>query len=102
MALSTHEAHQDEVRTLIEEVLRIGVGLADLIGGLVDELSEDAFPGEDHALVLLDMITGTIRPVADEAGERTVREATALLGAIGERVFSDLRAAAELAGDGQP
>lgn len=100
MALSTDEIDQDEVRTLVHELLRVGAGLADLIGSLLDELPEDAFPGEDHALVLLDMITGTVRPVAGAAGERTVREATALLGAIGERVFADLQAAAELASGG--
>ena len=62
-----------------------------------EDLPEDAFPGEEPGEVLLEMVTGSIRPAADAAGERAVREATALLGAIGERVVDDLRAAASRA-----
>lgn len=101
MRLSTNDpAYPDDTRALVLEVLRIGTGLADLVGGLLDDLPGHAFPGEDNAEVLIDMITGTVRPVADAAGESTVRETVALLGAMGERVFSDLRSAAELAGEG--
>jgi hypothetical protein len=49
--------------------------------------------------VLLEMLTGTIRPAADAAGTQTVKQATALLGAGGDRVLSDLRAAAARAAD---
>jgi hypothetical protein len=51
--------------------------------------------------VLIEMLTRTIRPTAEAAGTRTVRETTALLGAIGKRVFSDLEAAADRARAGR-
>lgn len=53
--------------------------------------------GEQPAEVLVEMLTGTLRPVADAAGEHAVREATALLAAAHDRAMADLRAAAELA-----
>ena len=79
---------------LLEEAVRLGLLLTDVLGGLLEDLPDDAFPGEEPGEVLLEMVTGSIRPAADAAGERAVREATALLGAIGERVVDDLRAAA--------
>jgi hypothetical protein len=90
-------AHQDHVRVFVEEILRIGIMLTDVLGGILDDLPDDAFPGENNAEVLLEMVVGTIRPAADAAGARTVTQATALLGAVGDRVLRDLRAAAELA-----
>ena len=84
----------EEIRVLLEEAVRLGLLISDVLGGLLDELPEDAFPGEEPGEVLLEMVTGSIRPAAEAAGERAVREATALLGAIGERVVEDLRAAA--------
>jgi hypothetical protein len=84
----------DQVRAFVEEALRVGVVWMDLVTRLVDELPDGAFPGEDHAEVLLEMLTGTIRPTADAAGAETLRQATALLGAVSDRVLTDLRTAA--------
>jgi hypothetical protein len=88
----------EDVRALVEEVLRVGFALTDVLSRLLDDLPEHAFPGEDPGEVLIEMVTGTLRPVADSAGARTVREATALTGAILDRVLADLRIAAERAG----
>jgi hypothetical protein len=66
----------------------------DLVTGFVDDFPDDAFPGEEPAEVLIEMLAGTIRPAADAAGAETLRQATALLGAAGDRVLADLRAAA--------
>lgn len=92
-----HADDRDEIREFVETVLRTGFMLTDLLGNLVDALPEDAFPGESPAGVLVEMLTGSIRPVADAAGPHAVRDATALLGAMGDRTLMDLRAAAELA-----
>jgi hypothetical protein len=65
--------------------------------GLLDDIPTNAFPGEEPAEVLMEMLTGTIRPVAEAAGPGALREATSLLGAVGDRTLSDLRAALDRA-----
>ena len=90
----------DDVRALTEQALRTGLLLSRLVGDLLDELPEDAFPGEDEVEVLFEMLVGTIMPVAEAAGREQVRGATALLGAMSDRVLADLRAAMELADEG--
>jgi hypothetical protein len=87
----------DECRFFVEEVLRTGLMLADVLGALLEDLPDDAFPGEDPAEVLLEMLAGTFRPAAKAAGARAVREAAGLLGALGDRALADLRAAADAA-----
>jgi hypothetical protein len=89
----------DDVRTFVEEVLRTGLMLTDLLAGLIESLPEDAFPGEDGGEVLLEMLVGTLTPVAEAAGARTVRQTTALLGAVCDRTIADLRATLERAGE---
>ena len=64
-------------------VLRIGLMLEGVLTNLVEDLPDDAVPGEDNGVVLIEMLTGTIRPAATAAGERIVREATDLLYASG-------------------
>ncbi len=91
--LSTIEAAE----ALVEELLRTGFVLSDLIGTLVEDLPEGVFPGEDNASVLLEMIAGSSLPAIEAAGEDICRAATALIGAIRERTLDDLRAAAAIA-----
>jgi hypothetical protein len=93
--------HHDEVRTFVEEALRVGVMWMDLVSGLIDDLPEGAFPGEESAEVLIEMLAGTIHPAADAAGAETLRQATTLLGAVSDRVLTDLRAAAARARAGE-
>lgn len=88
---------RDETREFVETVVRTGFMLTDLLGSLLAALPDQAFPGESPAEVLVEMLTGSIRPVADAAGPHAVCDATALLGAMGDRTLMDLRAAAELA-----
>jgi hypothetical protein len=87
----------DMTRDLVEEVLRTALALEDVMASLLEELPEGAFPGEDNARVLLEMVVGSVHPAAAAAGPRDCRTATALVGAIRERVLDDLRTAAELA-----
>jgi len=90
----------DAARTLIEEMLRTGFALTDLISSLLEDLPAEAFPGEDNAAVLIEMVAGSCLPAVEAAGEQTCRATTALLGAVRDRVLEDLRLAAELAGGG--
>ncbi len=86
----------DAVRALTEQALRTGVMLSTLVGDLLDELPENAFAGEDQVEVLFEMLVGTVAPVAAAAGIAEVRAATALLGAMSDRVLADLHAALRL------
>jgi len=83
----------DYVSAFVRQTLRTGLMLQRVLSDLLEGLPEDAFPGEDSAAVLIEMLTGTIRPVAEAAGGRTVAETTALLDACGEKVLADLRGA---------
>jgi hypothetical protein len=89
--------HEDHTRALVEELLRTGLLLTDVLSGLLDDIPEDAFPGEEPGLVLIEMLIGSLRPVTDAAGAETVAGAIALLGAISDRFVSDLHAALEAA-----
>ncbi len=83
----------DPVRDFVEQLLSPGLMLGDLLADLLDSLRDDAFPGENQAEVLLEMLTGSVRPVVEAAG--SPQEVTALLGAVGDKALEDLRRAAE-------
>jgi hypothetical protein len=87
----------DTTRELVVEVLRTALALEEVMTSLLDELPESAFPDEDNGQVLLEMVVGSVHPAARAAGERDCRVATALVGAVRERVIADLHTAAELA-----
>lgn len=93
----SEDDQRDPARELIEELLRTGLVLTDLLASLLEEIPEDAFPGEDQGAVLMEMVVGSCSPALDAAGERECRTATALIGAIEDRVLDDLRKAAEIA-----
>jgi hypothetical protein len=93
-------AHDDPARLFLEQILRTGLMLTDLFDTLIEDLPDDTFPGETTAEVLMQMMAGTIRPVALAAGPHALEQATALLGAVGDRTLADLRAAMELTRDG--
>ena len=77
-------------------VLRIGLMLEGLLADLLEDLPDDAFPGENNGVVLVEMLTGTIRPAATAAGEGIVREATDLLYASGDLTIEGLEGALAL------
>lgn len=93
----THIPEVDAVHEFVEELLRTGLALLDLIGSLVEDLPEDAFPGEDNAEVLVEMVVGSCRPALEAAGGSECRSATRLIETVWERVMADLRDAAALA-----
>jgi hypothetical protein len=83
-------------RDLVEEVMLTAIALDDVMGALLDEIPEGAFPGQDNARVLLEMVVGSVHPAARAAGPNDCQIATALVAAIRERVLIDLHTAAEL------
>jgi hypothetical protein len=93
----TSSVETDAAQEFVEELLRTGLALIDLLSSLVEEIPEDAFPGEDSAEVLIEMVAGSCRPALLAAGESRCRAATALMVAVWEKVTADLRAAAALA-----
>jgi hypothetical protein len=98
--MRTHPAvppYHDEVRALVEELLRTGLMFSDVLSGLLDDMPDDAFPDESPAEALIEMLTGSVRPVAEAAGAETVRAALALVGAMADRTVGDLRRALEIA-----
>jgi hypothetical protein len=88
-------------KTLIEELLRTALWLFDVSTALLDDLPEDAFPGEDPAVVMVEMLAGSCRPAMEAAGKAGCRAALDLAGAIRENIRDDLRTAAGLAQDRQ-
>ena len=84
-------------RALVERILTTGMMLIDLLTDLVEGLPDDAFPGENPAEVLVEMLAGSSVPAVAEAGPDVAERATAPIAAVGERVLCDLRTAVELA-----
>ena len=82
---------------LVDEMILTAVALDNVLGSLLAEVPDDAFPAEDKTDVLLQMIVGSVVPAARAAGEDSCRTATALIAAMRERVLADLHAAAEAA-----
>ena len=87
---------EDAAVEFIEELLRTGLALIDLLSSLVEEMPE-RIEGEDSAAVLIEMVAGSCRPALCAGGEEECRRATELIGTVWERVMNDLRAAAALA-----
>jgi len=87
----------DAVDEFVEELLRTGLALLDLLASLAEELPEDTFPGEDNAQVLVEMVAGTCRPALYKAANTAdCHTASKLIRTVWERVMEDLRAAAAL------
>jgi hypothetical protein len=82
---------------LLMDSWRTGLMFSDVLSGLLDDMPDDAFPGESPADVLIEMLTGSVRPVAEAAGAETVRASLALVGAMADKTMSDLRRALEIA-----
>jgi len=86
-------------RSLVEQILITGMMLADLVTDLLDGLPDDAFPGEVHTDVVLEMLAGTSAAAVDEAGPEFVKRTIVLIHEVGDRILADLRAAAALAAE---
>ena len=83
-------------RAFVTEVVRVGLMLVNMFDVMLEETPEEAFPGEDLGEVWLEMMTGTALPAAAAVGRDGVVQATALVGALADRVVADLQAALEI------
>jgi hypothetical protein len=90
-----------DAQALIEELLRTALWLFDVTSSLLDELPEDAFPNEDPAVVMVEMLAGSCRPAIEAAGEAGCRTAIGLAIAIRENIRNDLQAVARSASNRQ-
>jgi hypothetical protein len=84
-------------RVFVEELLRTAFSLGGVYVKLLEDLPEDAFPGEDRAAVLIEMFAGSSLPALQAVSEADCRVATALVAAVRDCVRNDLGAAARLA-----
>jgi hypothetical protein len=83
-------------RDVIVELVRTGFVVSDAVSSLIEDLPPDAFPGENHAEVLLEMAAGSCAPVVRAAGEPLCREVIGLAAAVQDKFLADLRAAAQM------
>jgi hypothetical protein len=88
----------DLARELVEAVVRAGLTISETLAALLEQLSEDSFPGENNPEVLLGMVAGSCAPIARAAGEVRCAEAIDLVEKVHRKFVDDLRAAAALAG----
>jgi hypothetical protein len=93
--IDAYPALRADARSLVEETLRTGLILADLIADLLEDMPDDTRAGDLEAL--LDMLAGTAIPAVHAAGPDAARRTVALLGAVRDRVCADLRGAAAIA-----
>lgn len=94
----TTNAEVDAVHEFVQELLRSGLALLDLVSSLIEDPPDGTFPGEDNAEVLVEMVVGSSRPALEAIGRSECRPATRLIEVVWERVMADLRDAAALAG----
>lgn len=95
----SHRREETDVaatRELVDEILRTAMAFEDVVVSVLDSLPPDAVYSEDPGLVLLEMIVGSVHPATRAVGPRDTAIATALIGAIRERVLTDLHTAAHL------
>jgi hypothetical protein len=72
-------------------LLRTGYMLSGLAADLVEALPADAYPGEDTAAVVIEMICGTIATALESADPGAVRQATELIELASTRTVEHLR-----------
>jgi hypothetical protein len=87
---------QDAIAGFTLELLRTGNILAGLAADLIEGLPAEAYPGEEPAEVVMEMITGTIRTALVEADQNDLQRAVELMREAVDRVIEHLRLALEL------
>ncbi|HTX06995.1 MAG TPA: hypothetical protein VME22_00205 [Solirubrobacteraceae bacterium] len=90
------------ISEFVVRLLRTGVMLSNLAADLVDAIPDGAYPGEDSARVVLEMLCGTIATVLESADPRDIRRATELIDLSTERTIEHLRLTSELSRRREP
>jgi hypothetical protein len=90
MALSGQAAH---VTAFTHELLRTGVMLSGVAADLIELLPSDAYPGEDPAAVVLEMVVGSVQTAIGGASQEELERATELIAVAADRIVEHLQLA---------
>lgn len=83
----------DHIEVFVFRLIGSGLMLSDLASDLSEALPADAYPGEEPAAVVLEMLCGTIATVLESVDPRDVRRATEIIDLAVERTREHLRLA---------
>lgn len=86
----------DAIREFVLELLGTGSMLSELVSNLVDELPPDAYPGDEPAAVVVEMLWGTIATALAAAEPADVRRAAELIAQARLRTLEHLQLAQAL------
>jgi hypothetical protein len=89
-------SEDDHIRWFVLELLRTGCVLTDLVADLIEALPAGAYPGEEPASVVIEMLCGTIATALVSADPGDVRRATELIYVAATRTREHLRLACDL------
>jgi hypothetical protein len=90
------ESTGDAIDDFALELLRTGYMLEGMAADLAETLPATAYPGEEPAAVVMQMITGSIRTALTEADVSDVQRAVELMQEAADRVIEHLRVALAL------
>lgn len=80
-----------DITEFVFDLLRTGFWLSELASNLTDALPPDAYPGEDTAEVVLEMVCGSIATALETVDPRELRRATELIELASERMREHLQ-----------
>jgi hypothetical protein len=92
----TSNLTQDQTDRFVVSLLSAGATLQDLAANLVDALSPDAFEGEDHDVVVIQMLAGTIRSAIENDPPHVAECAISMIERAVDRVIEHLEMALAL------
>jgi hypothetical protein len=97
-------AGDDQIERFVFALLRTGCMLSELVSGLIEELPAAAYPGEEPAAVIIEMLCGSIRTALALVDVGDVRRAAELIDRAAAGTLEHLQLARELSrrmhGDG--
>lgn len=96
-ALGVMECPRDDhLEQFVIKLLSTGSMLSGVIRDLADALPSDAYPGEEPADVVVEMVYGSIAIALRAVDPEDLETATRLVDLAGKRVLKDLQLACEL------
>lgn len=87
---------EPHISEFVRELLGTGIWLSDLAANLIETLPDDAYPGEDSAAVVLEMLCGTIATVLGCVDPREVERATEIIELARDRTVEHLHLTLEM------
>ena len=95
---------EDHIERFATQLLRTGCMLSGVASDLIEELPPDAYPGEEPAAVVVEMMCGTIATALASCDPADIRRATKLIDQAAGRTLEHLQLARDLSrpihGDG--